>query len=42
MLYSTSELGGMEHNPDELRRVYEIGINTMEENLKALRQFMDL
>ena len=36
------EIGGMEHNPDELRRVYEIGTNTMEENLKALRQFMHL
>lgn len=36
------EIGGMEHNPDELRRVYEIGIKTMEENLEELRKYMGI
>ncbi|MCR5770683.1 MAG: patatin family protein [Butyrivibrio sp.] len=34
------EIGGMEHNPDELRRVYEIGIHTMEENVEALKKYL--
>lgn len=34
------EIGGMEHNPDELRRVYEIGIKTMESKLEALKEYL--
>lgn len=36
----TLEIGGMEHNPDELRRVYEIGIKTMESKLEALKEYL--
>ena len=35
------EIGGMEHNPDELRRVYEIGIHTMEEKVEALKKYLE-
>ena len=34
------EIGGMEHNPDELRRVYEIGIKTMESKLEDLKKYL--
>ena len=35
------EIGGMEHNPDELRRVYEIGIKTMESKLEDLKKYLN-
>lgn len=34
------EIGSMEHNPDELRRVYEIGIKTMESKLEDLKKYL--
>ncbi len=35
------EIGPVEHNSDELRRVYEIGRKTMEDHLEELRSFLD-
>ena len=35
------EIGSMEHNPDELRRVYEIGIKTMESKLEDLKKYLN-
>lgn len=34
------EIGGMEHDPDELRRVYDIGVGTMESKLEALKEYL--
>ncbi len=34
------EIGSIEHDPKEIRRVYEIGRQTMDENLEQLRNFL--
>ena len=33
-------IGSMEHEPSELRRVYEIGVQTMEERINELKKYL--
>ena len=35
-------IGAVEHNPNELKRVYEIGRKTGEEKLEAMKKFLEL
>lgn len=35
-------IGAVEHNPNELKRVYEIGRKTGEEKLEAMKEFLEL
>ena len=34
------EIGSMEHNPDELRRVYNIGRETMQARVDDLKKYL--
>ena len=36
------EIGAVEHNPDKLKQVYEIGRKTAEEKIKAMKEFLGI